>query len=322
MREYNGLDSVEPEANSVVSVGTFDGVHRGHQRLVERVKELAAERGGCATLVTFEPHPQLVLQKTDKPPIRILTTLEEKREIVRQLGVDRFVVLAFTDDFSRMSAREFVLEVLVKRIGCAAIVVGPDHGFGKRREGTIETLRELGGEFGFAVEVVPELVLDGREVSSTAIRKTLELEGDVRTAAEMLGRPYEVRGVVGRGAGRGRDLGFPTANLVLDTPHKLLPKDGIYAGKAVVRGETFPAAINIGVRPTFNGGHRVVEAHILGNVGNLYGTHIRIQFVERIRDEVAFRTAAELVERMKEDVEETLRILREHRRSLVEQEER
>ena len=322
MREYTGLDSIEPEANSVVSVGTFDGVHLGHQRLIRRMKELAAETGAATTLVTFEPHPQLVLRSADRPPLKILTTLSEKREIVESLGIDRFVVLEFTPEFSAIPAERFVEEILVGRIGCRTVVVGPDHGFGRSRQGTIETMEKLGAHFGFDVEVVPELEIDGEKVGSTTIRRTLLLDGDVRKAASLLGRLYEVRGRVGHGAGRGRELGFPTANLVLETPHKLLPKDGIYAGYVVLGGQRFPAAINVGVRPTFNGGHRVVEAHILGEVEDLYGTQLRVQFVERIRDEVAFPSVSELVEQMKRDVRETLRILREHRRSLVEEEER
>jgi riboflavin kinase/FMN adenylyltransferase len=323
MIEYRGLDSVEPEPNAVVSVGTFDGVHLGHQRLIRRVRELARESGGRATLVTFEPHPQLVLRKVDRPSIKVLTPLEEKRELLAELGVERLVVLDFSPEFAAIGAEEFVEEVLVRRIGCAAVVVGPDHGFGHSRQGTIDTLRMLGSRLGFRVELVTELLLQGEEVSSTAIRRILTRDGDVKKAASFLGRYYEVRGTVGHGAGRGRELGFPTANVLLETPHKLLPKDGIYAGYAVVGGKKLPAAINVGVRPTFDGGHRVVEAHILGEkVGELYGTPIRVLFVERIRDEVAFSSVGELIDQMKDDVRKTLQILQEHRGSLVEQEER
>ncbi len=309
MREYRGLENVEPEANCVVSVGTFDGVHMGHRLLVQRVKELAAGRGGPATIVTFDPHPQLVVARSNRPPIRILTTHEEKRDILAALGVERLVVIDFTPEFAALSAEEFVVDVLVRRVGCSAVVVGPNHGFGRGRQGTAEGLRELGRRFGFDVDVVQPAVVGGIPVSSTRIRHLLADEGDVRLAARLLERHYEVRGVVVRGDGRGRELGFPTANLDVDSPHKLLPKDGIYAGLALVRGKLYRAAVSVGVRPTFGGGKRVVEAHLIDGADDLYGTRLRLFFVERIRDEERFATSEQLVRRMRQDVEETLRIL-------------
>ena len=317
MREYRGLESVEPEANSIVSIGTFDGVHRGHQQLIDRVKQLSAEVGGPSTLVTFEPHPQLVVSRPDRPRIRILTSLEEKRDILRAHGIDRLVVIDFTPEFASMSPQEFVERILIARIGCRVVVVGPDHGFGRSRGGTIRTLAELGQRFGFGVEVLPVLEIEEGPVNSTRIRRVLTERGDVALAERLLGRPYEVRGTVCRGSGRGRELGFPTANLTLDTPHKLLPKDGIYAGFVETAGRRYPAAINVGTRPTFNGSHRVVEAHLVGEVGDLYGTPMRIQFVERIRDEIAFPTVRDLVEQMQRDREESLRILQNYSKSLM-----
>ncbi|MDZ7373145.1 MAG: bifunctional riboflavin kinase/FAD synthetase [candidate division KSB1 bacterium] len=322
MIELRGLDSLNSDTPSVVSVGTFDGVHLGHQQLIRRLKELARELGAKATLITFEPHPQLVLSSPNRPSIKLLTPLAEKRELIAELGADRLVVVDFTPEFAAIPPAQFVEEVLVRRARCRGVVAGADHSFGHGREGSLATLRALGERFGFKVVEVPEVLIDGEEVSSTAIRRMLLREGDVSKAARFLGRLYEVRGTVGRGEGRGRSLGFPTANVVLETPHKLLPRDGIYAGFAVVRGRQLPAAINVGVRPTFNGSHRVVEAHIVSEVGDLYGTPIRVLFVERIRDEVAFPSVGELVAQMEDDVRKTLRILQEYRRSLVEEEEK
>jgi riboflavin kinase / FMN adenylyltransferase len=211
---------------AVVTVGTFDGVHRGHLAVLAELRRQAAGTGRRSVLVTFHPHPLRIVRPDAAPSL--LTTPDEKKEILAETGIDYAVFLAFTPALSRFSPRRFVEEVLVRRLGLAHLVIGYDHGFGRGRSGDVNTLREIGAEIGFRVDVVDAVPLDGEPVSSSRIRKAL-IAGDVRAAAAALGRPYSLRGTVVRGDGRGRQLGFPTANLRVNDPDKLLPFEGVYA---------------------------------------------------------------------------------------------
>lgn len=300
----------------MVTIGVFDGVHRGHQQLIGRAVELARERGVPCVLMTFDPHPAEVVRPGSHPAR--LTTLPRRAELVEQLGVDVFCVVPFTTELSRMPADEFVHEILVDRLHAAAVVVGENFTFGHGAAGNVELLRELGRRFGFTVEgaeLVSQTTSAGRVTfSSTYIRACIDA-GDVEAAAEALGRPHRLDGIVVRGDGRGRKLGFPTANLSTP-PHVAVPADGVYAcwfvhhdhdgGKAV---RALPAAVSVGTNPTFSGRERRVEAYVLDVDEDFYGEQVGLDFVARLRGMERFDSAEELVEQMKRDVARTRELL-------------
>ena len=304
------LENVRRDDNSVVTVGTFDGIHTGHRVLVSRVLERAAARNARSVVVTFHPHPRSIIHPGE-PGIRLLTTLEERAELLSEMGIDEMVVIPFDRDFSLLGSREFIEQVLWERIGVSELVVGYDHQFGKNREGTIETVRKLGNELGFRVEVVSRQEYGEHTISSSAIRRALQEEGDVSLAARLLGRPYLLRGTVVHGDGRGRSIGFPTANILPDSPEKVIPGTGVYAVRVDTDRGGFNGMMNIGVRPTFHGTGETLEVHLLDFKGDLYGTAIEIRFVERIRDEKKFDRTEELVRQIERDREATRHLLEE-----------
>ena len=290
---------------SLVSVGVFDGVHRGHQRLLRELVARARERGAVSVVLTFRNHPRTVLQGGS--PVPLLAGLEERFARIRDLGVDRVVALPFDAGLAQLTAREFVL-LLRRRLGMVGMVMGPTFRLGRGAEGTPQVLQDLGRELGFAVIVVEPLALeDCTPINSTAIRDALA-RGGVERAAEMLGRPYTLPGVVVRGEGRGRGLGFPTANLEPD-PGRAVPGDGIYATWAEVEGRRYPSATSIGLRPTFGGQRRTVEAYLMDFEGDLYGRRMALTFVARLREERRFPSVSALVEQMARDVEDARRRL-------------
>ena len=293
---------------AVVTVGTFDGVHRGHWEVLREIERRARDSGRRAVLVTFHPHP-LTIVKPEIAPAP-LTTPDEKKEILAESGLDYVVFLRFTPALSRMSPETFVERILVERIGVDELVIGYDHGFGRGRSGDAETLRTLGRRLGFEVDVVAPVPMGDDPVSSTRIRKAVA-EGRVREAGQGLGRPYSLRGVVVRGDGRGRQLGFPTANLRLGYGDKLLPAPGVYAVHALLKGGRHAGALHIGPRPTFQGSAPSVELHLLDfePARELYGEEIRVDFVERLRGIEAFASVDELVAAIRADVARTRRIL-------------
>ncbi|MFS8636837.1 MAG: bifunctional riboflavin kinase/FAD synthetase [Gemmatimonadota bacterium] len=285
--------------DAVVTVGTFDGVHRGHLAVLAELLRVARSRGERAVVVTFEPHPLRVLRPEHAP--RRLTTEEEKRELLAAAGVDEVVALAFTHELASYSPRRFVEEILIGRVGMTHLVMGYDHGIGRGRAGDARALREIGAELGFGVDVVPALEVGGAPVSSTRIRQALAA-GDVVDAALALGRPYTIRGTVVRGAGRGSGLGYPTANIEVGDPDKLIPLEGIYAVQA--RGVDHTerdGVLHLGPRPTFAGEPPSIELHIFDFSGDLYGRRIEIAFCGRIRDVRAFSGVEELIAAMDED---------------------
>lgn len=294
------------DGRTVVTVGTFDGVHRGHWEVLQEIRRRARETGRRSVLVTFDPHPLRVIRPGQAPPL--LTTALEKKEILAESGVDYAVFLTFTDELSRYEPRRFVSEILLDRLAVGELVIGQDHGFGRGRSGDAETLRAIGRDLGFAVDVVPPVVLDGSVVSSSSIRAAL-LAGDVRAAARALGRPYSLRGVVVRGEGRGRELGFPTANLAVSSGEKLVPAPGIYAVRGIMRDGAHPGALHLGPRPTFAGSAPSVEVHLIGFEGDLYGEGLRVDFVERLREVRPFDSVAALVAQMNADVDRAVRVL-------------
>ena len=294
------------DQGTVVTVGTFDGVHRGHWEVLLEIRRRALATGRRSVLLTFDPHPLRIVRPGQAPPL--LTTPVEKKEILAESGLDYAVFLAFTPELSRYEPRRFVTEVLVGRLGVQELVIGHDHGFGRGRSGDAETLRQIGQELGFGVDVVPPVMVNGQPISSSAIRAALQA-GDAPAAARALGRPYSVRGLVVRGDGRGRQLGFPTANLAVASSEKLIPAAGIYAIRGITRAGSFGGALHLGPRPTFVGSPPTIELHLLGFDGDLYGEEIRVDFVRRLRDVRPFDSVAALVAQMREDVEDARRVL-------------
>lgn len=294
------------DRGTVVTVGTFDGVHRGHWEVLQEIRRRAEATGRRSVLVTFDPHPLRIVRPEHAPPL--LTTPVEKKEILAESGLDYAVFLTFTETLSRYEPRRFVEEILVGRLRVEELVIGYDHGFGRDRSGDAETLKAIGAELGFDVDVVPPVVTDGEPVSSSRIRKAVA-EGRMPEARACLGRPYSVRGVVVKGEGRGRQLGFPTANLKVGNAEKLMPPSGIYAVRGVLRSGTLPGALHLGPRPTFQGSPPTVELHLMDFDADLYGEEVRVDFVERLRDVRPFDNVAALVDQMREDVEEARRVL-------------
>jgi riboflavin kinase / FMN adenylyltransferase len=290
---------------SVVTIGNFDGVHRGHRVLLRRTVDAAADRGLRSVAVTFEPHPAAVLRPGTEP-LR-LQSLQDRCDALADAGVDLVVVLAFTAELAALSPQAFIDEVLRGPLGTARVVVGTNFRFGRRAAGDVVTLVEAGEEAGFDVEAVTLLELHGEPLSSSSVRRHLE-EGDVTWAAEALGRPFAVRGRVVTGDGRGRTIGVPTANL--DVPStQLVPGNGVYAGHARADGQRWPAVTNIGVRPTFDGRTRTVEVHLLDADVDLYDRDLEVDLAHRIRGEQRFAGVDELVARIGTDIEEARRHL-------------
>jgi riboflavin kinase/FMN adenylyltransferase len=314
-----GLEQIQPDPSSVITVGTFDGLHRGHQAILQELKRETRARQGSATVITFEPHPQLVLQRPDKPPVHILSTIEEKIALLGVEEIHRLVVIPFTLEFSRTPSEIFVHEILHRRIGMQAIVIGHDHGFGKNREGDIATLERMGREVGFDVREVPPYEMDGIVISSTRIREAL-LRGEVEKACRYLGRPYRLSGNVVAGEGRGHGLGFPTANVIPTHDKKLVPAEGVYAvwveretdskgGLSEHGDRRYYGMMNIGRRPTFGSISSTLEVHLIDFAGELYGEMLTIHFVARLRDEQRFDSPQALAEQLHQDEIASLQIL-------------
>jgi riboflavin kinase / FMN adenylyltransferase len=299
---------------SVVTVGVFDGVHRGHQQLISRAVQRGRERDLPAVVVTFDPHPAELVRPGSHPAR--LTSLRRRADLVADLGVEAFCVLPFTPELSRQPAAEFVHEVLVDRLHVADIMVGRNFTFGHRAAGDVELLTRLGQRFGFGVEGLDLISDDGVTFSSTYIRACIDA-GDVSAAAVALGRPHRVEGVVVHGDRRGRDLGFPTAN-ISTAPHTALPADGVYAGRFAIgtpgaaeaaRPRLLPAAISVGTNPTFSGRVRTVEAFVLDVDENFYGYEVAVDFVQRVRGQERFDRVEDLITQMRRDVERVRELL-------------
>ena len=303
---WYGLDDVPPGwGRCVVTIGVFDGVHRGHQRVVARARQVAREKNLPLVVITFDPHPDEVVRPGPHPPS--LTSERRLAQLLAGLGADALLVLPFTVEFSRLSPDEFVRTVLSDRLHAAVVVVGEDFRFGYKAAGDVPLLAQLGEKYDFTAEGVPLLADGGVTISSTSIRERLAA-GDVAGAAAVLGRPHRVEGVVVRGHMRGRALGFPTANLEVP-PHRAIPADGVYAGWLAAldthgtETERWPAAISVGTNPTFGGGDRTVEAYALDRDDlDLYGVRAAIDFAVRLRGTERFDTVDALVAQMREDV--------------------
>ena len=314
-REF-GDSGLPPDVRgTVVTVGTFDGVHRGHRDVLERLTTLAASSGLRSVLVTFDPHP-LEVVRPEKAP-RLLTVGVEKLEVLVESGIDYLAILPFTAALQRYSAEQYVERVLLDRFRMRHLLVGYNHGFGRDRTGTVATLRALGVRFGFSVDVVPAVAAaDGHRISSTLIREAVAA-GDLDRAADSLGRPYALSGRVGHGDARGRALGFPTLNLELPTSRKLLPPDGVYAVRAQTPLGTFGGMMNLGGRPTFGDSRLSVEAHLFDTSIDVYEAHVRLDLVARLRETRAFPGTNALVAQLHIDAREARHALASSRRSAV-----
>lgn len=294
-----GASGLPPGARgTVVTVGTFDGIHPGHWEVLREIRRRADDRDAFSVLVTFDRHPLTVVRPDEAP--KMLTSPDEKKEILAQSGLDFAAFLPFTRSLSLYQPEEFVRYVLVERFRVAELVVGYDHGFGRGRSGDTDTLEEMGRELGFEVDVVGEVDAEGEAVSSTRIRE-LVARGEVAEASRVLGRPYSFRSTVVHGEGRGSDLGFPTANLRPPGGRKLLPPSGIYAVRAALRTEIRTGLLHAGPRPTFAGSPPSLELYLLEFDREIYGKTVRVEFLERFRDVRPFGSTDELVEQMKED---------------------
>jgi riboflavin kinase / FMN adenylyltransferase len=283
---------------ATVTVGSFDGVHLGHQAVLKEIDRRAREAGRASVLVTFDPHPLEVVNPDAAPPL--LTTGPERLEILAQSPLDYVMLLRFDRHLAGLTPEQFVREVLLERCAVRELVIGHDHGFGRGRSGDVETLRRLGESQGFEVDVVDPVDFGGQHVSSSRIRRAVA-GGDLATAAAMLGRPYGVVGRVGQGERRGRLLGVPTINLSELPPRKLLPPDGVYAVRVEWRGGRAGGMMNQGPRPTFQDGRRTLEAHLFGFEGDLYGEWVRIEWVERLRDVERFGSVEQLQQQLQRD---------------------
>jgi len=291
------LANIVPQGETLLTIGVFDGVHVGHRYLLEKLQQRAAEKNLLSGVVTFNPHPQSVLHPHNQLPW--LSNLEDRVRAFQELGVNIVAVLTFTPKVAQLSAQEFI-SLLKKHLKMQGIMMGPDFVLGRGGEGNINLLRTLGREMKFSVEVIPPYTINGEVVSSTLIRQAL-IQGDMRRIERLMGRYFYLKGKVITSDKRGRVLGFPTANLDIK-PRQALPGNGIYATITQVDGKQFPSATNIGIRPTFGEGEKTVETHLLNYQGDLYGKEIRVEFVQKLRDEQRFPSSEELKIQIEKDV--------------------
>jgi len=295
--DFNG------EYPTVVTIGTFDGVHLGHKKIIDKLISSAAGNRLKTTILTFFPHPRMVLQQNND--LKLITTLEEKKSILEDAGLDQLLVYPFTKEFSRLSALEFVRDILVEKLHVKKVIIGYDHRFGRNRTATIDDLIEFGSLFNFEVEQIPAEEIDEVSISSTKIRNAL-IEGDIETANAFLGHSFMISGSVVNGKEVGRKIAFPTANLQVEEPYKLIPKDGVYVVESLLNGNTTYGMMNIGFNPTVKGTKKTIEIHFFGIQENLYNQKIRVHLLKRLRDEKHFDSLDALKNQLKKDKENAL----------------
>ncbi|MFF1407932.1 bifunctional riboflavin kinase/FAD synthetase [Streptomyces sp. NPDC058294] len=311
MQRWRGLEDIPQDwGRSVVTIGSYDGVHRGHQLIIKHTVDRARELGVPAVVVTFDPHPSEVVRPGSHPPL--LAPHHRRAELMAELGVEAVLILPFTTEFSKLSPADFVVKVLVDKLHAKAVVEGPNFRFGHKAAGNVEFLIGQGKVYDFEVDVVDLHVTGeagGGEPFSSTLTRRLVAEGDLVGAREILGRPHRVEGIVVRGAQRGRELGFPTAN-VETLPHTAIPADGVYAGYLHAQDEVMPAAISVGTNPQFDGTERTVEAYAIDRVGlDLYGLHVAVDFLAYVRGQAKFESLQALLEQMADDVERCRQIV-------------
>ena len=286
MKVYHSTEDFPSEINTIITIGTFDGVHKGHKQVIKKLNNIAKKQGFESVLLTFYPHPRHVLYPDDQQ-LKLLNTIDEKTEELKKSGLQHFVVHEFTKEFSRMKSVNFIRDLLVNKLKMKHMVVGCNHHFGRNREGSYDDLKELAELYNFELEKIPPQNEDDVAISSTKIRQLL-LVGDVEKAAIYLGHSYLINGKVVKGNARGRKIGFPTANILVENKWKLIPSDGVYAVKVKLGGKQFYGMLNIGERPTLSDNKHRIEVHIFDFSADIYGADIKVEFVKRIREEKQF----------------------------------
>jgi riboflavin kinase / FMN adenylyltransferase len=307
MNVYQGIEGFKVLSNAVVTIGTFDGVHLGHQKILSRLQELAAEVNSETVVLTFFPHPRMVLQPDDND-LKLITTMNERIELLRHYGVNHLIIEPFSKEFSRMSAMEFVRDVLVNKIGTKTLVIGYDHHFGRNREGSLKDLIEMASVYNYHVEEIPKQEIDDAGVSSTKIRNAL-LSGDLKTANHLLGHDFTLSGKVVDGDKIGRSLGFPTANINIAENYKLIPQTGIYASMIKVHGTEYKGMLYIGNRPALHGKRLSIEVNIFDFNETIYNHDITVYIKDRIREDMDFKTMDLLKKKMEEDKVKSIKAL-------------
>jgi riboflavin kinase/FMN adenylyltransferase len=298
LKIFNSIQEFTSPAKTIVTLGTFDGVHKGHRSILEKLVNSGSATGCESVVLTFFPHPRMVLQQNSD--IRLLSTMAEKAALLEQTGLDNLIVHPFDMAFSRLTAEEFVKDILVDKLNIQKIIIGHDHRFGRNRTANIDDLIRFGIEYGFEVEKISALEVDEVSVSSTKIRNALS-EGNVATANAYLGYPYFLTGNVVQGKQLGRTIGFPTANIEIPEDYKLIPGNGVYAVTAAIEGSIIDGMMNIGNRPTVDGTQRTIEVHLLDFSGDIYGKTIQVNLLSRLRDEEKFPTVDALKEQLGKD---------------------
>ena len=307
VKVYQSLDEFSRLSKAIVTIGTFDGVHVGHQRILSRLKEISMKEQGETVVLTFFPHPRMVLQPDDIQ-LQLITTMQERELLLGSAGIDHLIIQPFSKDFSRITAAEFIRDLLVKKIGLHTLVIGYDHHFGRNREGSFRELEELAPIYGYTLEEIPGQVVNEVAVSSTKIRHALE-QGDVHTANLLLGHDFTITGTVIEGDKIGRTIGFPTANLAVAERYKLIPRDGIYATMVQIESRFYKGMLYIGHRPVVNGTKRNIEVNIFDFDGDLYGQSISLQLKAYLREDKKISTLEELKVLLESDKQNATKIL-------------
>lgn len=308
MKVYHDIKDFRKIPNAIVTIGTFDGVHLGHQAVFKQMVDKARQIGGETVVITFFPHPRIVISPNDNR-LRLITSQEDKIEHLRRSNIDNLIIINFTKEFSHTSSEDFIKDYVVRYIQPTILVIGYDHHFGSNRSGDFDTLSKLGMEFHFAVEKINEQDIEDITISSTKIRSALQ-QGDIKLANKLLGYSYSTSGIVTHGDSIGRTLGFPTANISIKPEYQLIEKTGVYATIAKVDGKDYPSMTYIGRRPTIsNGLPTSTETYIMDFDGDLYGKEIRVTFVDRVRDEMTFDNLKRLKSQIQEDKANIIRIL-------------
>lgn len=291
-------------------MGTFDGVHIGHQKIISRLKEIAQQKGGESVLLTFFPHPRMVIFPENNE-LKLINTLDEKVELLEQFGLDHLIILPFDKSFSRITPTEYIRDFLVNKINLNTLVIGYDHRFGRNREGSLELLTELAPIYGFDVEEISAQEIAEIKVSSTKIRNAI-LDGSITTASEYLNHHFTLQGEVVKGQQIGRTIGYPTANIFIEEPYKIIPKNGVYAIKGVIDGTVYDGMLNIGNRPTVsNTTKQTIEAHFFNLNHDIYNKKIKILFVKKLRDEKKYNSIDDLKIQLKQDEIDTIAVLQQ-----------
>lgn len=298
MKTFHSIESFTSKTQTVLTIGTFDGIHIGHKKILDRLINIAETKKLASLVLTFFPHPRMVLQKDSE--IKLIHTIEERANLLAQIGIENLIIQPFSKEFSRLSATEFVRDILVNQLNVKHIIVGYDHRFGRNRTANIENLKEFGEIYDFTVEEITAQDIDAVSVSSTKIRNALAA-GNITTANSYLGNDFQLNGIITRGKGIGKTINFPTANVSIKEDYKIIPKNGVYIAKATILKETYTGMLNIGHNPTVNGTQRTIEIHLFNLNKDVYDHEISVSIQSRIRDEQHFESLAVLQEQLKKD---------------------